>query len=160
MQRMAEDLQMVRFLPSAIHGMGGFASTEIPAGTRIIEYVGEKIDGAQMLKRCEGGNEYIIAVDRGQYVDGSVEWNPARWLNHSCAPNAEASREENRIYIRAVRDIKAGEEITFNYCYDLEDLEEHPCRCGAKNCVGYIVAEQFFTDAVRRRSAKDAAAMS
>jgi SET domain-containing protein len=74
-----------------------------------------------------------------------VEWNPARLINHSCEPNCEAlTDDDNRIWIVAKRDIAAGEELTFNYNYDLEDFKEHPCQCGAQNCVGFIVAEEFF----------------
>jgi len=77
-------------------------------------------------------------------LDGNVEWNPARFLNHGCAPNSEAICEDGRVWIVALRDIRASEEITFNYGYDLDDYTEHPCRCGAPECVGYIVAEDFF----------------
>ncbi|HZV33351.1 MAG TPA: SET domain-containing protein-lysine N-methyltransferase, partial [Verrucomicrobiae bacterium] len=64
--------------------------------------------------------------------------------NHSCSPNAEARADGERIWIVALRDVRTGEEITFNYNYDLQDYQEHPCACGAANCVGYIVAEEFF----------------
>ena len=53
-----------------------------------------------------------------------------------------------------MRDIRAGEEITFNYNYDLQDYREHPCRCGAANCAGYIVAEEFFGQLVSREAEK------
>jgi hypothetical protein len=79
-----------------------------------------------------------------------VDWNPARFLNHSCAPNCEAQFADGRIWLVAIRDIRAGEELTFNYGYDLTDYREHPCRCGAVSCVGYIVAEEFF-EHVRRQ---------
>lgn len=71
-------------------------------------------------------------------------------LNHSCLPNCaiEVDEDEGRIWIQATRDIKAGEELAFNYCYDLTDFQDHPCRCGAKECVGFIVAEEYF-DQVR-----------
>jgi SET domain-containing protein len=49
-----------------------------------------------------------------------------------------------RIWLYALRKIKAGEELTYNYSHDLDDYEERPCHCGASNCVGYMVAEQFF----------------
>ena len=60
------------------------------------------------------------------------------------SPNTEARCREGRIWIEAIRDIRAGEEITFNYGYDLEDYREHPCHCGAERCVGYMVAEELF----------------
>ena len=136
---------------SAIHGMGGFARVDIPSCTRVIEYLGEIISKQESLARCEGSNEYIFAIDEERDLDGNVDWNPARFLNHSCEPNCEARFIEGRIWIVAIRNVMAGEELTFNYSYDLEDYREHPCRCGAKKCVGYIVAEEFF-EHVRRQS--------
>ena len=132
------------FRDSPIHGTGGFAARDIPTGTRVAEYVGRKIDKQESLRQCELENPYIFTLDEGYDLDGNVDWNPARWLNHSCAPNCEAQEDSGRIWIVSARDIRAGEEITFNYNYDLVDYRDHPCRCGASNCVGYILAEEFF----------------
>ena len=110
----------------------------------MIEYVGERITKAESLKRCEADNEYIFTLDDEHDLDGNVPWNPARFINHSCAPNCEAELDEGRVWIVALRDIKAGEELTFNYNYDLVDYRQHPCRCGTPVCVGYMVAEEFF----------------
>jgi SET domain-containing protein len=141
----------VVFKPSPIHGVGGFACMNIPAGTRILEYKGEKISKKESLTRCEGNNEYIFALDEEYDLDGNVSWNPARFLNHSCAPNCEAVLDEGQIWIVGIRNITAGEELTFNYGYELEDWREHTCCCGAIGCVGYVVAEEYF-DYVRRQS--------
>jgi SET domain-containing protein len=73
-----------------------------------------------------------------------VDWNPARWLNHSCAPNCEADLDAGRIWIVALRDLTPGEELTFKYGYDLTDYRDFPCRCGAPACVGFIVVEEYF----------------
>ena len=135
---------LIYFRPSAIHGTGGFAKVDIAAGTRVIEYVGEKITKAESLCRCESANEYIFSLDDAHDLDGNAPWNPARFLNHSCNPNCEAEPDGGRVWIVARRDIRAGAEITFNYGYDLHDYREHPCRCGAADCIGYIVAEEFF----------------
>ena len=132
------------FKPSPIHGIGGFARADIASGTRVVEYVGEKITKRESLCRCERNNEYIFALDDEHDLDGNVSWNPARFLNHSCAPNCRAEPEGGRIWLVAGRDIRAGEEVTFNYSYDLEDYKKHPCRCGARSCAGYIVAEELF----------------
>ncbi len=140
----------LEFKNSGIHGMGGFAKTPIPSATMVIEYVGEKITKAESLRRCELGNHYIFALDEKFDLDGNAGWNPAKFLNHSCAPNCEAQWIEGRVWIVALREIDACEEITFNYSYDLEDYREHPCRCGAANCVGYIVAEEFFPKLIRQ----------
>lgn len=139
------DSEFIEFRNSAIHGMGGYARVDIPTETHIIEYVGRKIDKQESLRQCEAENACIFNLDDEFDLDGNVNWNPARFINHSCSPNAEAHDIEGRIWIVAVRDIKAGEEITFNYNYDLEDYREHPCKCGAANCVGYMVAEEFFS---------------
>lgn len=142
--------RFVEFRLSPVHGTGGFATCAIPAGTRLIEYVGEKIDKNESLRRCARNNSALFYLDETWDLDGNLESNPGRWLNHSCAPNCQPERIAGRIWIVAKRLIAAGEEITFNYGYDLQDYQEHPCRCGAPDCVGFIVAEEFF-DCVRRR---------
>ena len=136
--------EKIQFKNSAIHGMGGFALRKIKKGEPVIEYIGEKISKAESLRRCEAENPYIFQIDEEFDLDGNVGWNPAKFINHSCDPNCEAEFFDDMIWIMAKRDIESGEEITFNYSYDLEDYKEHPCKCGAANCVGYIVAEEFF----------------
>lgn len=137
---------------SAIHGRGLFVRADIPAGARVIEYVGEKITKQESLSRCIANNEYIFALNDTCDLDGNVSWNPARFANHSCAPNCVAELDDERIWIVAIRDLQAGEEITFNYGYDLDEYRDHPCRCGAPGCVGYIVAEEFHPQ-LRRQAA-------
>jgi hypothetical protein len=148
------ETEFVIFRSSSIQGTGGFARSDIPAGTRIIEYVGEKITKQESLARCEHSNEYIFAIDETHDLDGNVDWNPARFLNHSCEPNCEAQFIDGHIWLVAIREVRAGEELTFNYSYDLEDYREHPCRCGAASCVGYMVAEDFFEHVRRQRVRK------
>ena len=135
---------------SAVHGLGAFAKVPIAQGTHIIEYLGERISKAESLRRCEQNNEYIFTLTDHEDLDGNVQWNPARFLNHSCAPNCDAELENGHIWIVANRDIKAGEELTFNYGFDLESYRDYPCHCGAPECAGFIVAEEFF-QLVRRR---------
>jgi len=144
------ETDLVVFKSSLIHGTGGFARADILPNTRVIEYFGEKITKEESLARCERNNEYIFALNEEWDLDGNVSWNPARFLNHSCEPNCEALLAEGRIWLVAIRGIQAGEELTFNYGYDLQDYREHPCGCGAAGCVGYIVAEEFF-EHVRRQ---------
>jgi SET domain-containing protein len=143
-QPLAAETALVCFRESAIHGTGGFAKMDIAAGTWVIEYTGEKIDKDESLRRCEAGNEFIFSLGDEWDLDGSVPWNPARFLNHSCEPNCETERVEGRIWIIAIRNIRAGEELTFNYGYSLDDYREHHCRCGAAGCVGYMVSPEFF----------------
>ena len=137
---------------SQIHGAGGFARHFIPKGPRVIEYLGQQISKGESLRRCVANNPYIFTLTDEFDLDGDVPWNQARFINHSCAPNCEAEQEAGHIWIIALRDIAAGEELSFNYGYDLEEYREHPCRCGAKECVGYIIAEEFF-EHVRKQNA-------
>ena len=83
-------------------------------------------------------------LDEEHDLDGNVSWNPARLLNHSCAPNCEAQLDDGHIWIVALRDIKAGEELTFNYGYELNDEMAQPCTCGTEHCCGYILAQQYW----------------
>jgi SET domain-containing protein len=146
----ASDLYEVK--PSSIHGSGVFARRDIPADTRVLEYIGERLTKAESLRRRKLGNFFVFIVTDQFDIDGAVDWNPARFINHSCAPNCDARMEDERIWIIARRDMRAGEELSFNYGYDLQDYEEHVCRCGAKECLGYMVAEEYF-DEVRRQEA-------
>jgi len=146
------ETDLIAFKDSPIHGLGGFAKTAISKGARIVEYLGNRISKSESLRRCEQNNEYIFTLSDEQDLDGNVAWNPARLLNHSCAPNSEAVLEEGHIWIIATRDIQAGQEITFNYGYDLVDYRDYPCHCGSDDCVGYMVAEEFFAH-VRSRPA-------
>ncbi len=130
--------------PSGIHGTGGFAHVPIPEGTTIVEYVGERIDKLESARRCQDGNPFIFIINDDWDIDGSVDSNPARFLNHSCTPNCEARQdEEGRIWIEALLDIPAGEELSFNYGYDIAEWRDYPCACGTPGCLGFIVAEEF-----------------
>jgi len=139
----------VRLARSGLHGYGLFARTALPRGTRIIEYVGERITKAeadrrdeQRLARLAAGGDgcvYIYELNQRHDIDGRVPWNLARRINHSCAPNCETQVICGRIWIVARRDIPAGEELTYDYRFDLSEWRDHACRCGAPGCVGYIV---------------------
>ena len=148
------ETELIQFRRSRIHGMGGYARKNISKGTKLIEYVGRKITKAESNIQCEGDNVYIFTLDDEHDLDGNVEWNPARLINHSCAPNCEAKLEGGRIWLVAIRQIKPGEEVTFNYGFDLEDYLEYPCHCGAPGCIGYIVAEEFFDHVRKQKESK------
>jgi SET domain-containing protein len=150
MDQQVSETELLVFKSSPIHGLGGFAKTAIRQGTRIIEYVGERISKSESVRRCEQNNEYIFGLNDEQDLDGNVAWNPARLINHSCAPNCEAEMEDDHIWIIAKRDIQPGEEITFNYGYDLVGYRDYPCHCGSPGCVGYMVAEEFFEHVLSR----------
>jgi uncharacterized protein len=139
---------------SSIHHRGVFARRDIPKDSKVIEYVGERITKAEsdrrgqrlMKKASKTGCAavYIFTINKKYDLDGGVSWNPARLINHSCDPNCEAIISRGRIWIYAKRDIPVGEELTFNYGFDLDTWEEHPCRCGSERCVGYILDEDLW----------------
>lgn len=141
---------------SVIHGRGLFAIKRIPEDIPLIEYVGEKITKEQAVRECEAANHFVFTLDDTFDLNGNVPWNPARWANHSCDPNCEALDDEGRIWLYTRREIQPGEEITFNYGYDLEDYQEHPCQCGTAACIGFMVAEELFAVVKRKRVEADA----
>ena len=142
---------------SSIHGNGVFALEDIKQGARIIQYKGalrthDDVD-ADEGGDVESGHTFLFTLNDEYVIDGARKGNDARWINHSCAPNCEALIEEaegddrtaDKVFIEALRNIKPGEELTYNYGITLE--ERHTprlkkiwsCRCGAKNCTGTML---------------------
>jgi uncharacterized protein len=124
---------------SKIHGRGLFARVAIPAGTPIVEYAGPRLSYANGRRAAEEGNVYVFQANRREFIDGSVAWNLARHANHSCEPNAAAQNLDGQIWLRALRTIAKGEEITYDYGYSHRD-DPTPCHCGSIHCVGRIMA--------------------
>jgi uncharacterized protein len=137
---------------SCIAGKGLFTAQPIARGTRIIQYRGEKIPKAESDKRLAAGNVYIFQLNDRYDIDGKVLRNKARYINHSCDPNCTVQLTTQTIWIVALRDITPGEELTYNYGYELDDTPTHPCTCGAETCCGAILAPQF-QDVIRQRRA-------
>ena len=156
---------------STIHGSGVFASRNIKEGELLFEYLGQRIDkeesDARAWAQIDRANEtgeasvLIFTLNEDTDIDGRTPWNLARYINHTCEPNAQAWIEdielneedengeplvEERIYIYATKKIKKDTEIGFNYGFDLENWKDHPCLCGTKNCVGYIAAEEYWDE--------------
>lgn len=141
----------LRIRKSKIHGRGIFTTVEIPKGERVIEYVGDKITKKESNRRAEvqlrraaksgTGSVYIFTLNQRHDIDGNVNYNRARLINHSCKPNCEVDIIRGRIWIISKRKIKEAEELSFDYGFDLDSFEDHPCTCGAPNCVGYIVSK-------------------
>jgi SET domain-containing protein len=141
---MAEVSKAFEVRPSQIHGLGAFACKTVAPGERVVRYNGRRISKEESLESCKSGNPFIFYLNETEDLDGNSEDNPARHLNHSCAPNCEAILIDGEIWIVALRQIAQDEELTFNYGYDLTDWRSYPCRCGMSCCVGYMVAEDFF----------------
>lgn len=139
--------------PSPIHGLGAFATRDIPAGTRLIEYTGERLTEAEADARYpdvpgERHHTYLFAIDDDLVIDAAVGGNEARVINHSCDPNCDAVVEDDRIWIETVRDVAPGEELAYDYAYVLPvrhtpaAKRRYPCSCGAATCRGTILAKK------------------
>ena len=137
---------------SPIQGMGAFATQWIPAGTRLIEYAGERLTPQQAEERYPDSDgrhhTFLFAIDDDVVVDASVNGNEARFLNHSCAPNCDVVIDDKRLWIETIHDIEPGEELVYDYAYVLEERHtpaakrRYPCNCGAVTCRGTILARK------------------
>jgi uncharacterized protein len=134
----------VRVGISRIAGHGLFAAQAIKQGTKIMRYIGEKITTEESDRRLAAGNVYIFGLNERSALDGDTPKNTARYINHSCDPNCHTEQYGNTIWIVALRDIQAGEELTYNYEYELDDEPAEPCHCGAPRCCGYILAPHYW----------------
>jgi len=131
----------LRIGTSRIAGQGLFAAQDIKKGTDIIQYIGEKISKEESKRRLAQGNAYIFELNDRWDIDGSPLYNIARYINHSCNPNCEVQRTTRTLWIVARRHIKAGKELSYNYGYE---SKKYRCTCGAKNCCGYILDEEYW----------------
>jgi hypothetical protein len=123
---------------SRIHNRGCYTTTAIRKGAMVVEYKGPRISIEEGDRRYEGKEiTYLFGLEGGKHViDGS---GIARYINHSCHPNCTTEEIDGRIWVSALRDIKPGEELSYDYM--LYDGEGHaPCRCGAKKCRGTMYA--------------------
>ena len=136
---------------SGVHGKGVFALEPIAAGERLIEYKGERISWKEALRRHphnpdEPNHTFYFALDSGKVIDGKVNGNSARWINHSCAPNCEAEEIDGHVYVHALRDIAEGEELFYDYGLVIDARQtnklkkEYECRCGSRKCRGTMLA--------------------
>jgi SET domain-containing protein len=117
-------------------GLGLFAEAPIPKGECIIEYIGRPVSEREQY---ENKGKYLFWTGKSTMIDGNIPGNRARYINHSCAPNCEVDLKNRRIYIFALRRIKAGEEL--NYDYDTEYFEQHikPRGCKCAKCEGAFI---------------------
>jgi uncharacterized protein len=128
---------------SGVHGLGVFAAKAIRKGTRIIEYVGERVSHDEADRRYEekdanDSHTFLFIVDSKTVIDAGTDGNDARFFNHSCDPNCESTVEKKRVYIEAIRDIEPGTELTYDYQIyreegDPDNIDEvFACRCEVK----------------------------
>ena len=139
-----------RVLQSPIHGRGVFAARTIRKGETIIEYRGKR---TSYEDACEGPDSdpdnpyhtFLFSLDDGRVIDASVRGNAARWINHSCEPNCEPIAFGDHMWIVAVRAIRPGEELAYDYAIELDEphtparKRRFPCACGARRCRGSIL---------------------
>ena len=127
--------------PSRISGTGLFTTQDIKKGTRIIQYIGQRISKEETAERLYQGNQYIFEFNDRYNIDGKTLKNKARYINHSCDPNCEIMITKRTIWIVAKRDIKAGEELSYNYGFT---GKHYRCTCRAHNCCGYILDSEHW----------------
>jgi SET domain-containing protein len=149
---------------SGIQGRGAFALRAIRKGTRIVEYVGERLTDEEVDRRYSGwdgkrDHTFLFEVSKRVCIDASRRGNAARYVNHSCEPNCEAVQEGDRIFIEALVDIPKGAELTYDYSLEPADVPKrawkraYGCRCGAAKCRGTMVDARL-TRPKRRRKPK------
>ncbi len=135
---------------SGIHGKGVFALRRIRKGTRVIEYLGDRVTHEAADARYDGkdprdNHTFLFTVDKRTVIDAGVGGNDARYINHSCDPNCESATNQRRVFIDAIRTIQPGEELSYDYqiqrdAEDPSDVEEiFACACGAPNCRGTML---------------------
>jgi hypothetical protein len=140
---------------SAIHAAGCYTTTPIRKGERVAEYSGHRLTKRAADRAYQDAPvTYLFGLGSGRMViDGHAA---AMFINHSCAPNCETSEERGRVWIDAIRDIAAGEEITYDYClYDGAE-DEATCNCGAANCRGTM----YSREEVKKRKAEKKKALT
>ena len=125
-------------------GRGLYATKDIKEGTRIIDYIGKIITKKQTEESEKFDNTkpiYLFNLNKRYDMDGDVSWNTARLINHSCSNNCDYNGTGLKLWVMAIKDIKKGEELTADYGFGYdEDYKQFPCKCGTKNCCGYMFA--------------------
>ncbi len=155
---------------STLHGNGVFAARDIPAGTRILEYGGRRItpeqaDAMHPVNPDDPFHTFFFALSSGKVIDGGNRGTDARWINHSCAPNCETQENSagTRVYIMALRDITAGEELFYDYGLVMEGKitkklqKQYQCLCGNDKCRHTMLALPEKKSKKKKHKAKEAA---
>ncbi len=145
---------------SKIQGRGGFALRTIRKGQRIDEYLGEHITHEEADRRYDDKNgrhhTFLFVLDDDTVLDARRKGSDARYINHSCDPNCESVTDKGHIYIRAIKTIRAGEELVYDYRFDWQDefdpddVRYYRCGCGSKKCRGTILRVPVYLRATVR----------
>ena len=125
------DSEIMFTIKRAGTGLGLFATTPIKREQRLIEYIGERISNDEADAK---GGKYLFRINSRRVIDGAARTNTARYINHSCRPNAEAFTDNNRVWIWSKRKIAVGEEITINYGKEYFDQHIAPIGCQCAHC--------------------------
>jgi len=147
---------------SGIHGRGVFARRTLREDETVCEYKGERVTEAEIGRRypelLHGVNHtFVFGIEHDLNIDGGANGNIARWINHSCDGNCDTFENDKRIYIRATRDIRPGEELTYDYAIEAGERitkavkARWPCWCGAATCRGTVLVP---TPRPRKKKAK------
>jgi uncharacterized protein len=147
----AKRSKKVEVRQSPIHGRGVFARRDLKKGEKVMEYKGQIIDWAEALRRhphdpSQPHHTFYFHLDDEHVIDGRVQGNDARWINHSCAPNCEAEQDGKRVFIHTLKKIAEGEELFYDYGLVLDEpytkqlKKDFACYCGSQQCRGTLLA--------------------
>ena len=145
------DPRRIQVRKSGVHGKGMFALRPIAAGTRLIEYTGARISWPEALRRhphdpSDPNHTFYFHIDDQHVIDANEGGNASRWINHACDPNCQADEVDGRVFIRALRELHAGEELFYDYGLIIDERytpklkKEYECRCGAPHCRRTLLA--------------------
>ena len=167
----SDALPLIRVRRSKVHGAGVFALRDIKKGARISEYVGDRIAHAEADRRYadkadDDNHTFLFTVDNRIVIDGGVGGSDVRYINHSCDPNCETIIDDRRVFIEAIRNIKKGDELGYDYLIE-RDPSDAPdidviwaCRCGAAQCRGTMLLPHKPKRKKTKKSAKKSAKKS
>ena len=150
-ERLKTPHRTIQVKKSGVHGKGVFAARDIVKGETLIEYVGEIISAQEAEDRHphdpnDPNHTFYFQVDDDKVIDALHGGNSARWINHSCSPNCKPVVEDGRVFIKAKKDIKQGDELNYDYGLIIEArmtkklMAQYPCWCGSPKCRGTLLA--------------------
>ncbi len=138
-------MKLYKIKKSLIDKRGLYANCDIKEGTKIIEYKGKIISVRQSEIDPKFDNDkaiYLFNINKRYDLDGNFKYNIARLINHSCDPNCEVYGVGLKVWVYAIRNINKNEELSYDYGFSYDkDFKKYPCKCGSKNCAGYILRE-------------------